>query len=82
MKKLCYNCLKPTAEEMYKYPICDSCKLKLKLKLISEGTLKKHYLKNPDGFSNEIQRRLDFIEKDFITKKIKLLDVKEKLKKF
>jgi hypothetical protein len=42
--------------------------------------IKKYYLKDPDKFSKEIERRLDFIEKDYIKKKIKLLNVKEQLK--
>ena len=41
---------------------------------------KKHHLKDPENFSKEIDRRLDFIEKDYIKKKIKLLNVKEQLK--
>jgi hypothetical protein len=77
MTKTCYNCGKATAKELFNYPICDSCKSKLKL--LTEVTIKKHYSKNPEEFSKEIQRRLDFIEKDYINKKIKLLNVKEKI---
>ena len=80
MTKTCYNCGKATAKELYNYPICDSCKSKLKL--LTEVTIKKHYSKNPEEFSKEIQRRLDFIEKDYIKKKIKLLNIKEQLKNF
>ena len=77
MTKPCYNCRKATAQELYNYPICDSCKSKLKL--FTEATIKKYYDKDPEGFSKEIQRRLDLIEIDYINKKIKLLNVKEKL---
>ena len=77
MTKPCYNCGKGTAKELYNYPICDSCKSKLKL--FTAATIKKYYDKDPEGFSKEIQRRLDFIEIDYINKKIKLLSVKEKL---
>jgi len=77
MPKTCYNCGKETEKELFNYPICDSCKSKLKL--LTEVTIKKHYFKNPEEFSKEIQRRLDFIEKDYINKKIKLLNVKEKI---
>ncbi len=77
MTKTCYNCGRATAKELFNYPICDSCKSKLKL--LTEVTIKKHYSKNPEEFSKEIQRRLDFIEKDYINKKIKLLNVKEKI---
>jgi hypothetical protein len=77
MTKTCYNCGKATAKELFNYPICDSCKSKLKL--LTEVTIKKHYSKNPEEFSKEIQRRLDFIEKDYINRKIKLLNVIEKI---
>lgn len=77
MTKPCYNCGKATEKEMYNYPICDYCKSKLKL--FTEATVKKYCDIDPEGFSKEIQRRLDFIEKDYISKKIKLLSIKEKL---
>lgn len=76
--KTCYNCGKETAKQLFNFPICDSCKSKLKL--LSDSTIKRHYSANPEEFSKEIQRRLDFIEKDYINKKIKLLNVKEQLK--
>jgi hypothetical protein len=77
MTKNCYNCKQPTTKELYNYPICDSCKSKLKL--LTEVNIKKHYSKNPEEYSTEIQRRLDLIKKDYINKKIKLLHVKEKI---
>ena len=79
MKKSCYNCGEATTKELFDYPICDSCKSKLKL--FTKVTILKHYSKNPEVFSKEIQRRLDFIEKDYISKRIKLLNVKEQLSK-
>ncbi|MDD3876625.1 MAG: hypothetical protein PHT69_08390 [Bacteroidales bacterium] len=77
MTKLCFNCGNATDKEIFNYPVCDLCKSQLKL--LNEATIKKHYCKNPDGFSLEIQRRLDFIEKDYISKKIKLLHVQKQL---
>ncbi len=77
MTKPCYNCRKATAQELYNYPICDACKAALKL--FTEATIKKHYDKDPAGFSKEIQQRLEWIEKDYINKKIKLLHIKETL---
>jgi arsenate reductase-like glutaredoxin family protein len=79
MKKNCYNCGTETAKELFHYPICDSCKSNLKL--LTETTINKHYAKNPEAFSNEIQSRLDYIEIDYISKKIKLLHVKEIISK-
>ena len=78
MAKQCFNCRKETENSLQGYPICESCKSKLKL--FSDKTIKKYYLKDPDKFSKEIERRLDFIEKDYMKKKIKLLNVKEQLK--
>jgi hypothetical protein len=78
MEKRCFNCGKSTIKKMYDYSICDSCKSKLKL--FSDETIKKHYLKNPEKFSQEIQRRLGYIDKDYIKKRIKLLHVQEQLK--
>jgi hypothetical protein len=77
MTKTCFNCGKK-GTNIYGYTICDSCKSKLKL--FSDETIKKHYLKNPEKFSKEIQRRLGFIDKDYIKKRIKLLHVQEQLK--
>ena len=78
MTKTCFNCGKETTNNLYNYPICDSCKSKLKL--FSDETIKKYYLKDPEKFSKEIQRRLEFIDKDYIKKRIKLLHVQEQLK--
>ena len=77
MEKSCFNCGKK-GTNIYGYTICDSCKSKLKL--FSDETIKKHYLKNPEKFSKEIQRRLGFIDKDYIKKRIKLLHVQEQLR--
>lgn len=77
MTKPCYSCGKATAKALYNYPICDACKAALKL--FTEATIKKYYDKDPEGFSKEIQRRLDLIETDYINKKIKLLHIKETL---
>ncbi len=76
-KDLCFNCGKK-GNLFHGYIICDSCKFKLKL--LSENTIKKHYSENPEKFSKEIERRPEFIDKDYIRKKIKLLDAKEKIK--
>lgn len=76
--KACFNCGK-NGDIFYGYVICNECKSKLKL--LSDKTIKRHYLNNPKKFSAEIQRRLDFIKKDYIKKKIKLLNVKEQLKR-
>lgn len=64
---------------MYGYTICDSCKAKLRL--FTDETIKKYKSKNAKKFSKEIQRRLDFLDKDYIKKRIKLLHVLKQLKR-
>ena len=75
MSKTCYKCGKETNKEMFSFPICNDCKSKLRL--LSDAKIKKYYSENPEKFSSEIQSRLEFIEKDYIDKKIKLLYVIE-----
>ncbi len=77
MAKACFNCGKD-GKDMYGYTICDSCKSKLRL--FKDATIKKYNSRDSDKFSKEIQRRLDFIDKDYIKKRIKLLHVQEQLK--
>ncbi|MBQ4820281.1 hypothetical protein [Aquimarina sp. MMG016] len=76
--KACFNCGKNGNDLLYSYSICDSCKAKLRL--FKNHTIEKHNAKNPEKFSNEIQRRLDFLDKDYIKKRIKLLHIQEQLK--
>ena len=61
---------------LHGYVICDGCKNNLRL--FSEETVKKQMSKYK-GYEKEIKRRLEYIEKDYIKKKIKLLDVLEKI---
>ncbi|RAJ11507.1 hypothetical protein [Arenibacter echinorum] len=72
MKK-CFNCDK-NGKNMYGYSICDSCRSKLRL--FTKDTIKK-YSENPENFPKEIQRRLDFLDKNYIKKRIKLLHIQE-----
>lgn len=75
----CFNC-DNNGKNMFGYSICDSCKSKLRL--FTNKTIKKYYSENPENFPKEIQRRLDFIDKDYIKKRIKLLHIQEQLKTF
>ena len=76
--KTCFNCGK-AGIRMFGYTICDSCKSGLRL--FSMKTIQKHYAKDPAKFSADMDHRLEFLEKDYIKKKLKLLHVKEQLKK-
>ena len=82
--KTCFRCEKDCADlEMYGYFVCQQCKSKLGL--FRDETIKKYVLSDKFGskasFVKEIQRRLDFVDKDYIRKRIKLLHVQERLKK-
>jgi len=77
LEKTCFQCGNKGAN-MYGYTICDSCKSKLKL--FTDETIRKHialYRKptKDRSYEEEIRFRLDFVEKDYIRKRIKLLHI-------
>jgi hypothetical protein len=82
IKDKCSQCGDP-GSNLYGYIICDSCKSKLGL--FTDDTIKTHVAlyKNSSkkrSYEEEINYRLDFLEKDLIKKRIKLLHIKERLK--
>ncbi len=80
MKNLCFQC-GSQGKDLCGFTVCDSCKSKLGL--FTDETIKKHialYKAKGRSYEAEIARRLDFIEKDFAKKKIKLLHIQERLK--
>ncbi len=80
MKNLCFQCGR-IGKDLCGITVCDSCKSRLGL--FTDETIKKHislYKAKGRSYEEEIARRLDFIEKDFIKKKIKLLHIQERLK--
>jgi hypothetical protein len=90
-KKQCYKCdqsLEPNnALELFGYTICKPCKKDLGL--LQDRTIEKHlnsfdssYNSKFDSksYSEEIDHRLDYIEKYYISSKIKLLHIKDRLK--
>lgn len=89
MDKDCYKCGQNQVEnlnDMFGFIICSSCKSKMGL--FQDNTLKR-YVKSfaeskkldPDQptFEEEISNRLAKVEKDYISKKIKLLYLLERL---
>jgi arsenate reductase-like glutaredoxin family protein len=77
MKNSCFKCGEK-GEEFYGYTICNSCKNSLRL--FSDKTIKKHIAKfTKTDYKNEIESRIDFIKKDFISKKIKLKYLRDKI---
>jgi hypothetical protein len=90
MNQLTYNCTlcnsKNEVELLFDYPVCGKCKKRMGL--FQDATIKKYYLEFEQGlkdgtkdisFEGEMKRRLDYIEKDYIKKKIKLLHVLDRL---
>ncbi len=80
--KKCFQCGED-GSELYGYTICDSCRSKLGL--FSDETIGKHislYDKpiKKRSYEEEIKFRLDFIEKEYTKKRIKLLHILERLK--
>ena len=69
-------------KEFYGYTICDSCILGLRL--FKDETIKKYRdsydCKNGPAYESEIDYRLDYLEKDYIKKRIKLLHINDRLK--
>lgn len=90
MENSCYKCGEKRASElqnMFGYMICNKCKSKMGL--FQDKTIKKYVSsfaeakkidpKQP-SFAEEMSKRLTMIEKDYISKKIKLLFIQERLK--
>lgn len=78
----CFNC-GAEGSVMFDYTICESCKSKLGL--FTEATIARHIStyqtsSKQISYEAEIMRRLDYIEKDYIKKKLKLLYILEKIK--
>lgn len=77
----CSLCGSP-GSKIFDYIICDSCKTKLGL--FTDDTIKKHialYKKSDKmrSYKDEVRYRLNFIEKDYIKKRIKLLHILDRL---
>ena len=75
----CFNCGEP-GTEFYGYVICEDCKTGLRL--FSDKTINKYSTKDPEAYMDEIKFRIDFIDKDYIKKRIKLLHIKDRLEHF
>ena len=80
MKNLCFQCGRQ-GKDFCGFIICDSCKSRLGL--FTDETIKKHislYKAKGRSYEAEIARRLDFIDRDYIKKRIKLLYIQGRLK--
>lgn len=83
----CYKCGIQTQEELevlFDYTICTTCRKKLGL--FTDETLKRHNkeydrkkAEDPSqrDYQEEVAYRLDFIKKDYISSKIKLLYIQQ-----
>ena len=77
----CFNC-GSKGEELYEYIVCEDCKSKFKLftdfKILNYVA---EYDEDEDHtFKEEMEYRLDFIHKEYIKKRIKLLHILDRLK--
>jgi hypothetical protein len=75
----CFNCSKP-GKDIHGISICESCLVELRL--FNDETIarqREEYMGERGSYEKEIDYRLDFIEKDFLKKKLKLLHIKERL---
>ncbi|MEL6673260.1 MAG: hypothetical protein AAFR61_13745 [Bacteroidota bacterium] len=87
----CFNCegtQGPTTEILYGHAICDACKGTLGL--YQDATIEKHraaYAEKQQldpaapSFQDELYRRLEKLEKDFILRKIKFMHMLDRLEK-
>ncbi len=73
--KECFLC-GDEGKDFYGYIICKSCKSKLGL--YTDDWVKKH---DSHSFRKEIDKRLEILDEDYKKKRIKLLHIKERLKK-
>lgn len=77
MNDECFNCGEP-GHKFYGYTVCDSCKKELRL--FTDKTVGKYVEKYSESeYREEIKERLSLVEKDFIKKRIKLLDILDKI---
>ncbi|MGB0429506.1 MAG: hypothetical protein ACPGLV_03465 [Bacteroidia bacterium] len=85
MENVCYKCDGEKATpltELFGYTVCEACVKDLGL--FTDKTIKKHrdrHDADPElrNYEDEIEFRLDYIEKYYISSKIKLLHLKERL---
>lgn len=80
MSKGCI-CCGGKGEELYGYLVCDACRKKMGL--FTDKTIARWVSENKGGkpaLEEEMRRRLEFIETDYVKKKIKLMHVMDRLK--
>lgn len=80
MTENCALCMEP-GSELYGYNICDACKDELRLhtdKTI-EKNRKKHEATANNTYIDEINKRLEEVDKIHLKAKLKLLHIKNKL---
>ena len=83
MNNTCFNCPTTETTTLYGYKICQACAKRLTNN--KDETIKKWIAEfkptaESSTFAEDIQFRLDFVEKDYIKSKIKLLSIQDRLK--
>ena len=77
MNNKCFNC-NENGTQLFEFTICNSCKKGLRL--FTDETIEKHIQKfTKKGYKKDLAKKLELLEKTYIKKKIKLLDILDKL---
>ena len=77
MKNKCFNC-DNTGSDLFGFTICNSCKKDLRL--FTDKTIENHIKKfSKKGYEKDVNDKLALLENVYIKKKIKLLDILDKL---
>jgi hypothetical protein len=66
----------PATTELYDFPLCSGCESKVGL--MSETTFQKH-CQHRAAFEKEAKEKLAILEKEYVQKKIKLMDILRRL---
>ena len=89
MPETCYRCgATENVKHLYGYPICSSCIPKLKLftsktvdRYVAEFNAAKTQDPSHPTYAEDVDHHLQELERLYINKRIKLLDIREKLGK-
>lgn len=76
-KNTCFNC-NNLGSDLYGYNVCGACKNMLRL--FTEDTVAKHSKTlSKERYQKDLIKKLDLLDKTYIKKRIKLLDILSKL---
>lgn len=83
---LCYRCGEEAQLELYGYHLCEACKKRMGLfrdetvqRYIAEFAQRKAADPSRPSYAEKVRNHLDLLEKEYISKRIKLLHIQERL---